>query len=70
MRGDLHYTLTRPEALSSALGHDGVQLEARYNIVPGQSSAVVLRRKTTRACEQFRWGLQPRWRGHGGKRGR
>jgi putative SOS response-associated peptidase YedK len=69
MRGELHYTLTRPEQLSGALGNDGVQLAARYNIVPGQTAAVVLRRESNRACEQLRWGLLPRWRGHGGKRG-
>jgi putative SOS response-associated peptidase YedK len=39
----------------------------RYNIAPGQSAPVV--RGPTRDVAELRWGLLPRWRGHGGTRG-
>lgn len=69
MRGDLHYTLTRPDGASRLHGHGSLELAARYNIVPGQNAPVVLTRGDARVCEHLRWGLLPRWRGHGGKRG-
>jgi putative SOS response-associated peptidase YedK len=69
MRGDLHYTLTQPDDASSVAGRGPVQLSPRYNIVPGQDAPVVLRHGDDLACELLRWGLLPRWRGHGGKRG-
>jgi putative SOS response-associated peptidase YedK len=70
MRGELHYTLTQVEEVPAATGAKRVcALTARYNIVPGQSAPVVVTRDSERACELMRWGLLPRWRGHGGKRG-
>ena len=54
MRADLHYTLTQA---------------GRFNIVPGQSAPVGWSRDGTRRIDSLRWGLLPRWHGHGGKRG-
>lgn len=54
MRGDLHYTLTSA---------------GRFNIVPGQQAPVGLHRQGAREIANLRWGLLPRWKGHGGKRG-
>ncbi|HSD90672.1 MAG TPA: SOS response-associated peptidase family protein [Kofleriaceae bacterium] len=54
MRGDLHYTLTHA---------------SRFNISPGQEAPVGLVRDRVRRIQMLRWGLLPRWRGHGGKRG-
>lgn len=54
MRGDLHYTLTPA---------------GRFNIVPGQEAPAGLYRQGTREIAHLRWGLLPRWKGHGGKRG-
>lgn len=54
MRGNLHYTLTPA---------------SRFNIAPGQEAPVGLVRDGVRAIRSLRWGLLPRWRGHGGKRG-
>jgi putative SOS response-associated peptidase YedK len=54
MRGDLHYTLTPA---------------GRFNIVPGQDAPVGLHRQGAREIAPLRWGLLPRWKGHGGKRG-
>src|SRR4051812_350457 len=69
MRGDLHYTLTHPEGAVESFGAATCDLPARYNIAPGQPAPVVVWRGAGPACEQMRWGLLPRWRGHGGKRG-
>lgn len=55
MRGELHYTLTQA---------------GRFNIVPSQHAPVGLARDGGRHIESLRWGLVPRWRGHGGSRGR
>ncbi len=70
MRGELHYTLT---SLDDGLaGFDAVQscaLAPRFNIVPGQQAPVAIVRDDVRTIEQLRWGVLPRWRGHGGKRG-
>jgi len=52
----------------------------RYNIAPGQTAPVVRRVRTAagsgagdaglvREVGELRWGLLPRWRGHGGTRG-
>ncbi|HUS28766.1 MAG TPA: SOS response-associated peptidase family protein [Kofleriaceae bacterium] len=54
MRAELHYTLTPA---------------GRFNIAPGQSAPVGFTRDGTRRIDALRWGLLPRWRGHGGKRG-
>jgi putative SOS response-associated peptidase YedK len=63
---------------------DGLFVEAsvtvRYNIAPGQLAAVVRGVRTpdgsgagsggmSRDLAYLRWGLLPRWRGHGGTRG-
>lgn len=70
MRGDLHYTLTHVEDIAQATGATRVcAVQPRYNIAPGQLAPVVVTQDAERACEQLRWGLLPRWRGHGGKRG-
>ncbi len=53
MRGDLHYTLTAAQ---------------RFNIVPGQDAPVGLTRQGAHEIAPLRWGVLPRWRGHGGKR--
>jgi len=54
MRGNLHYTLTHA---------------SRFNIAPGQEAPVGFVRDGVRTILKLRWGLLPRWRGHGGKRG-
>lgn len=54
MRGDLHYTLT---------------CAGRFNISPSQSGPACLSRDGSRVIESLRFGLLPRWKGHGGKRG-
>jgi len=70
MRGELHYTLSQVESVPVETGVAHVcDLAPRYNIVPGQTAPVVLGRGGMRVCEQLRWGLLPRWRGRGGKRG-
>lgn len=69
MRGDLHYTLTRPEGAAEIFGAASCALRPRYNIAPGQHAPVALRGDAGTGCELMRWGLLPRWRGHGGKRG-
>lgn len=69
MRGDLHYTLTCPDVVAESFGVAACPPPARYNIAPGQEAPVVVRRDAERTCESMRWGLLPRWRGHGGKRG-
>lgn len=69
MRGELHYTLTHPDGADTAFGIPGCSLEARYNIAPGQPAPVARIRDGVRWCDVLRWGLLPRWRGHGGARG-
>jgi putative SOS response-associated peptidase YedK len=70
MRSDLHYTLTRVDEVPAVAGATvPPDLVARYNVAPGQSAPVVVVRNSGRVCEHMRWGLLPRWRGHGGKRG-
>jgi putative SOS response-associated peptidase YedK len=54
MRVDLHYTLTPA---------------SRFNIAPSQSAPVCRTHESVRTIDALRWGLLPRWRGHGGKRG-
>jgi putative SOS response-associated peptidase YedK len=54
MRAELHYTLTPA---------------GRFNIAPGQSAPVGYTKDGARRIDSLRWGLLPRWRGHGGKRG-
>jgi putative SOS response-associated peptidase YedK len=70
MRGELHYTLT---TIADALAVSGAtrccELAPRFNIAPGQDAPVTIVRDGERVIEQLRWGLLPRWRGHGGKRG-
>src|SRR5262245_14920275 len=58
MRGELHYTLTEPPGIPDA--------RPRFNIAPGQHAPVSI---ASAAIALMRWGLLPRWRGHGGKRG-
>ncbi|HEY5920854.1 MAG TPA: SOS response-associated peptidase family protein [Kofleriaceae bacterium] len=72
MRGELHYTLTIVDDAPRALvAVRSCELAPRFNIAPGQQAPVALVRDDTqeRVIEQLRWGLLPRWRGHGGKRG-
>ncbi len=69
MRIDFHYTLTCVDAVRTFTATNIPDLAPRYNIAPGQAAPVVLVRDSGRVCEQLRWGLLPRWRGHGGKRG-
>jgi putative SOS response-associated peptidase YedK len=70
MRGELHYTLTTvDDALAAAGAARSCELAPRFNIAPGQDAPVALVRESVRGIEQLRWGLLPRWRGHGGKRG-
>lgn len=70
MRGELHYTLTQIErVLATTRAASACELAPRYNIAPGQQAPVTLVRDGTRVCAQLRWGMLPRWRGHGGKRG-
>jgi putative SOS response-associated peptidase YedK len=70
MRGELHYTLTTVSNALDAVGAArSCDLAARFNIAPGQDAPVAIVRDDERVIEQLRWGLLPRWRGHGGKRG-
>ncbi len=70
MRGELHYTLTTIEDALAATGAvRACELTPRFNIAPGQQAPVAFVRDDERVIEQLRWGLLPRWRGHGGKRG-
>src|SRR4051812_19030555 len=59
------FSLTTPEAIAPAFG-DVVPpgMYPRYNIAPLQRSVVLVGGELRR----MRWGLLPRWRGHGGKR--
>jgi putative SOS response-associated peptidase YedK len=54
MRGDLHYTLTSA---------------GRFNISPGQDAPACVTTDKSHAIQSLRFGLLPRWKGHGGKRG-
>lgn len=54
MRGDLHYTLT---------------CAGRFNISPSQSAPACLTVHGSHVIESLRFGLLPRWKGHGGVRG-
>jgi len=70
MRGDLHYTLTTVDnVLTSLVAVRSCELAPRFNIAPGQQAPVAIMRDGARVIEHMRWGLLPRWRGHGGKRG-
>jgi putative SOS response-associated peptidase YedK len=70
MRGELHYTLTTvDDAITSLAAVRSCELAPRFNITPGQQAPVAILRDNARVIEQQRWGLLPRWRGHGGKRG-
>jgi len=70
MRGELHYTLTTiGGAQESVAAERACSLRPRFNIAPGQDAPVALLADGVRVIEQLRWGLLPRWRGHGGKRG-
>jgi putative SOS response-associated peptidase YedK len=69
MRAELHYTLTGTESVAATVGVTTSPLVPRYNIAPGQLAPVAIERDALRVCEHLRWGLLPRWRGHGGKRG-
>lgn len=70
MRGELHYTLTTiVGARESVAAERACSLRPRFNIAPGQDAPVALVADRARIIEQLRWGLLPRWRGHGGKRG-
>lgn len=56
MHGDLHYTLTSA---------------GRFNISPGQDAPACVSKPgdSSHAIQPLRFGLLPRWKGHGGKRG-
>src|SRR5262245_23911049 len=70
MRGDLHYTLTVLDDARVATGAvRTAELTPRFNIAPGQLAPVAVVRDSERLIEIQRWGLLPRSRGHGGKRG-
>ncbi|HEX5059491.1 MAG TPA: SOS response-associated peptidase family protein [Kofleriaceae bacterium] len=70
MRGELHYTLTNVDGAITAVGAArACDLAPRFNIAPGQHAPVTIVSDGTRVIELMRWGLLPRWRGHGGKRG-
>ena len=70
MRGELHYTLTTIEGATAAVGAERCcELSPRFNIAPGQQAPVAIVKDDERVIEELRWGLLPRWRGHGGKRG-
>ncbi len=70
MRGDLHYTLTTIDAAMTVVGAvRSCELSPRFNIAPGQDAPVAMVEGGERVIAQLRWGLLPRWRGHGGKRG-
>jgi putative SOS response-associated peptidase YedK len=70
MRGELHYTLTTVEGAQSCVrAIRSCELSPRFNIAPGQQAPVAVMRDGECVIEQMRWGLLPRWRGHGGKRG-
>ena len=70
MRGELHYTLTTIDgALEASGAARSCELAPRFNIAPGQQAPAVIVREGERVIEMLRWGLLPRWRGHGGKRG-
>jgi putative SOS response-associated peptidase YedK len=71
-RHEPRYTLTTLEGLFVK-----APVTVRYNIAPGQLAAVVRGVRApdgsgagiTRELAYLRWGLLPRWRGHGGTRG-
>ena len=70
MRTELHYTLTTVDGATECVGATrSCELAPRFNIAPGQSAPVAYVEGTVRVIEHMRWGLLPRWRGHGGKRG-
>lgn len=70
MRGELHYTLTTvDDALAVTGAVTSCELTPRFNIAPGQHAPVLAILDDARTIMQMRWGLLPRWRGHGGKRG-
>lgn len=62
-RHEPRYTLTTLDGLFV----EGTP-EVRYNIAPGQEAWVVRATPTSRELVRLRWGLLPRWQGHGGKR--
>ena len=61
VRHEQRYTLTTLDGMF-APGSAAI----RYNIAPGQLAPVV---RSDGALAMLRWGLLPRWRGHGGTRG-
>lgn len=70
MRDELHYTLTHPNDVATTFDARAPSaLVSRYNIAPGQSATVCIATNGARTLVTQRWGLLPRWRGHGGKRG-
>lgn len=70
MRGELHYTLTTTDRAQTVVGAvRSCELSPRFNIAPGQDAPVAMIRDGVCTIELLRWGLLPRWRGHGGKRG-
>jgi len=70
MRGELHYTLTTVDDAATVTGAvTSCELTPRFNIAPGQHAPVLVVLDDARTITQMRWGLLPRWRGHGGKRG-
>lgn len=70
MRGELHYTLTTANGALAVIDPvRACELTPRFNIAPGQHAPVAIAGEDGRVIESQRWGLLPRWRGHGGKRG-
>ncbi len=62
---ELRYTLSTATAVPAVLGVT-CELSPRYNVAAGQHAPVM---RGAREIVDMRWGLLPRWRGHGGKRG-
>src|SRR3954451_7627988 len=60
-RHEPRYTLTTLDGVFVECG-----AQVRYNIAPGQDAWVV---RGAREPVILRWGLLPRWKGHGGTRG-
>ena len=60
-----HYTLRTLVGLAELAG-EGAAVAPAPEVSPGERAPIV---RGARQLELARWGLLPRWRGHGGKRG-
>jgi putative SOS response-associated peptidase YedK len=63
MSRELRYTLTALDGLDALA--PAAEIAARAQIAPGERAPIV---HGARLVEEARWGVLPRWRGHGGKR--